>query len=84
MNNTLKMIQQSYGDPEKPNKETIYRCGIYQWMKEEDLIILGALYSCLLKDNFSNRISPRLEFHQYKDFFLSYYRRCLVENSISI
>lgn len=83
MTNTLEMIQQSYGDPENPNKEKICRDIIFQWMKEENLNTLGALYSCLLKDNYTNRIFPSLEFHEYKKFFLRYYQCCLVENNIS-
>ena len=83
MTDTLKVIQLSYGDPENPNKEIICRDRILQWMNEKDLNILGALYSYLMRSNYSQRIEPPLEFKHYKIFFLNYYRRCLIEDNLS-
>jgi len=80
---TLKQIQQSYGNPENPSKEIISHSLILKWMKEEDINTLGALYACLLKQNYTNRITPPLKFKEYKTFFLNFYKRCLIENNIS-
>ena len=82
MENTLKMILQSYGEAEKPNKGNIHRDWVLQWMDVEDMNTLGALYSCLLKNNYTKRITPPLDFQTYNRFFLKYYQRCLLENYI--
>jgi len=83
MNDILKEILDSHGDPESPKNSKISHDIISKWMKEDDLNILGALYSLLTKDVYTKRIVPALSFDEYFSFFKRYYNRCIIENPVS-
>jgi len=83
MKNTLKEILNSYGDPESPKESKINHDTIVEWMNEEDLNTLGALYSLLIKHVYNKRITPALSFDEYFSFFKKYYNGCIIENPMS-
>jgi len=83
MNDILKEILDSHGDPESPKNSKINHDTITKWMKEGDLNVLGALYSLLTKDGYAKRIVPALSFDEYFSFFMRYYNRCIIENPVS-
>ena len=83
MNDALKEISDSFGDPENPKTSKIDHDTVIKWMKETDLNTLGAIYSLLLRRVYTKRITPELTFDEYFYFFKGYYNRCLIENPIS-
>jgi hypothetical protein len=56
----------------------ISRSQIVEWMKSDDLKVLGALYT--VTDRAYYRIKPDLGMNTTCDFVLHYYTRCIVEN----
>ncbi len=53
---------------------------ICNWMKSEDIEVLGAVFRLLHKKEHYSRIDPPLTFSDYHPFHLRYYERCLREN----
>ena len=60
--------------------ETIDRPHLLEWMRADDLVVLGGVYYMLFDGRFHRRIVPPLTLDEYLDFTLPYYARCLRED----
>jgi hypothetical protein len=69
-----------FGIPEMPSTEPVSRDQIFEWMKSEDIEVLGAVYSYILDRKYSQRIQPPLRLADYQSFVLRYYERCFQED----
>jgi len=64
-----------------PKRSPIPRGRVLEWMKSEDLEVLGATHTLLHKKKQLSRVEPPLEFAEFFEFMTRYYERCLRESN---
>jgi hypothetical protein len=65
----------------RPGREgPLSREVVQQWMNNSELEVMGAVFKLLHKPEHYKRITPPLNFDDYRSFHLTYYERCLREN----
>jgi hypothetical protein len=62
----------------RPKADAIALDQVREWMRSEDLEILGHIYTVLNDARF--RVDPPISLDEYKRFVMNYYERCLKEN----
>jgi hypothetical protein len=80
MDSTLEKIIDTFGLPENPKTERIAKSSVLEWMSLDDMEVLGAVYTFIMKSRHASRIFPALEFGDYMKFLMMYYERCFIEN----
>jgi hypothetical protein len=81
MNNAVLLdVVQAFGLPEAPNTACIAKPLVLDWMKSDDMEVLGALQTFLSKARFLDRVKPGMSRDELSEFALHYYGRCLREN----
>lgn len=73
-------INQSFNAAGHTAKPAIPLDKVLTWMGSEDIEALCVLSHLIRNPEYFSRIQPAVSFEEYKDFFLHYYSRCLVEN----
>ena len=63
-----------------PERQSVPRSRVLEWMKSEDADTLGATYVFLSKAQHTHRVVPLLEFDPVFAFTLRYYEFCLKTN----
>jgi hypothetical protein len=58
----------------------IHKGTILEWMAQEDIQALGAVYYLIMDRRYYPRIKPPLKLADYKDFLLHYFGRCFLED----
>lgn len=78
--NTLDDITTLIKNAAHSQGATIPKESLIEWMKSEDINILGAVSFILLNDKLYALIEPKLRIQEYQPFLLKYWIRCLVED----
>lgn len=73
-------IVQAFKGSDEVATRQISREQVLNWMRAEDIEALGALSKFIREASYFAKISPPISFEEYKDFFLHYYRKCIIEN----
>lgn len=58
----------------------IPRESVLNWMRNDDIEILGAIYTYCTNPKYYNNIDPNLTADDYYQFIKLYFRRCFIEN----
>ena len=80
MDTLLQKIIENFGSDEKPKTHIISKDDVVNWMRSDDIEILGALYSFLMKPQCAVRIIPALTLSDYAGFVTHYFERCFHED----
>jgi hypothetical protein len=80
MTETRDAVLDTIGRIAAGSDETIDRSHLQEWMRADDLVVLGGVYYMLFDGRFHRRIVPALTLDDYLDFTLPYYARCLRED----
>jgi hypothetical protein len=80
MSDLTTIIVDEFGLPENLKQSVISNKTVLDWMQSSDIEALGALYSFVMKANYSNRIKPVLTQYDYWNFLSRYFARCFRED----
>ncbi|MCJ8268840.1 MAG: hypothetical protein MJK04_05485 [Psychrosphaera sp.] len=75
----LKEIESILMDDETA-KSTIEKSRVKKWMKSDDMETLGAVYELITEKAHYTKITPFLEYLDYKEFLANYLQRCILED----
>jgi len=67
-------------DNSSPRADRIPKARIEQFMSQDDIEVLGAVYAFVTDETRSKVIEPRLQFEDLYRFLLHYYERCFRED----
>jgi hypothetical protein len=68
----LKDVLEQFGLPENPKTHAIPKSLVEKWLRSDDLEVLGALYTFLMKGEYAHRVQPGLSFDEYRAFIIPY------------
>lgn len=77
---TIDAIRSAFGydDPSKVGQ--VPKSTVLEWMRSEDLEVLGAIYAKITKAEYAAHVVPPLEFDDYYNFVPAYLERCIEHN----
>ncbi|MDB0568782.1 hypothetical protein AB6Q13_21270 [Ralstonia solanacearum] len=73
----VKLIVDTFGVPEKPQQLDIPKASLLDWMRTDDVEVLGAIYAFISKPEYAKRVQPALTLQEYGDFILRYFDCCI-------
>jgi hypothetical protein len=80
LENTLQEIIEIFKLSENSATKIISKSNVINWMKSNDIEVLGAIYSYITKPQHAARVTPALIQSDYSEFLMRYFERCFYEN----